>query len=332
MSKKTRYISPKVSICIPTYNQAEFLSQALESALNQSFKNIEVVISVNYCTDNTEKILKNYNDPRLKIVQPDRFLKMAENWRFCVSQSSGEYFNLLSSDDVLLPEFEVEQATLLDRYPNAAFAHSACKLINEKGQVIGKEKSIYPSFNRNGEQDLKRYIYGPRCVLVSALIRRTAYNQVGGFHSWKIIGDWDLWLRLLQVGDVVYNQHVLAQYRSWINMEGGSTQKLLDQVMETVALYQKHEPIILKKHPKWKYHFVQAKRNQAKALIYGLASVNNSTFRQEIEIAIRKLSNDWHVRLMLFALSLQLGPALLLWKRLRLNIRQHVKTILYPKD
>jgi len=324
--------SPKVSICIPTYNQVEFLPQALESALNQTFKDVEIVVSVNHCTDNTEDILKKYNDPRLKIIRPSRFLRMAENWHFCVSHSSGEYFNLLSSDDVLLPEFAAEQVSILDQYPNVAFAHSACDLINKKGQVIGKEKSIHSSFNRGGEEELKRYIYGPRCVLVSTLIRRNVYNQVGGFRSWKFIGDWELWLRLLQVGDVAYNQHVLAQYRSQINVEGERNQKFLDQVRETVALYRKHESIILKKHPKWKYYFRQAKHGKAKSLIYGLALVNNSTLQQEIETAIRKLSNDWHVRMMLFGLRLGLGPVLLLWKRLRLNIRQHVKNILYPKD
>lgn len=333
MSKKIRYTSPKISICIPTYNQVEFLPQALESALNQTFKDIEIVVSVNHCTDDTNDILKKYSGPRLKIVRPDRFLKMAENWSFCVSHSSGEYFNLLSSDDILFPEFAAEQVTLLDQHPNVAFTHCACELINEKGQVIGKEKSIYPSFNRRGEQELKRYIYGPRCVLVGTLIRRKAYNQVGGFHSWGIIGDWDLWLRLLQVGDVVYNQHILAQYRSWIDAKGMryNYQRLLVHVKEVLALYQEYEPVILKKYPDLKKNLIRAKDKQALSFVYGLASISNSALRQQVKDVLLELSRSWRVRLMINSLNLGLGPALLAWKKFKLNLRQHVKAVLYHK-
>lgn len=334
MSENTMDTLPKVSICIPTYNQAEFLPQALESALNQTFKDIEIVVSVNHCTDDTEDILKKYSNLRLKIVRPTRFLKMAENWSFCVSHSSGEYFNLLSSDDILLPEFAAEQVNLLDQHPNVAFTHCACERIDKKGQVIGKEKSIHPGFYRSGERELKRYIYGPRCVFVSAMIRRTAYDQVGGFRSLKIIGDWDLWLRLLQVGAVIYNQHILAQYRSWLDTDGmrSNYQRLLVHAKEVLALYKEQESVILKKYPDLKKDFIKAKNKQARSFVYGLASISDSALQKQVKDVLLELSRDWRVRLMLSSLNLGLGPALLAWKKFKLSLRQNIKALLYPKS
>ncbi len=334
MSDKIDHSQPKVSICIPTYNQAEYLPQAIESALSQTLADIEIVVSVNHCTDHTEQVLRKYHDKRLCIVRPKRFLSMSENWHFCITQSQGRYINVLSSDDVLLPDFASEQSGLLDHHPNAVFAHCACELIDDSGSIIGKEKSIHPSFIRNGAEELKRYIYGPRCVFVSALIRRTAYDKVGGFRSWKIIGDWDLWLRLLQIGDVAYNQHVLAQYRHWSDENGSrsSEQRLLIHVNEVLALYEKHEPVILKKYPYLKRDFIKARDIQARSFIYGLAAIDNPALQQQVKDVILKLSDSWRVRLMLYSLNLGSGPALLLLKDLKLRLRQRVKAVLYPND
>lgn len=325
---------PKVSICIPTYNQAEFLPQAIESALAQTLTDIEVIVSVNHCTDRTEDVLKKYFDKRLHIVKPKKFLAMSENWHFCITKSRGCYINVLSSDDVLLPGFALEQAALLDHHPTAVFAHCACALINDKGCIIGKEKSIHPSFERRGDKELKRYIYGPRCVFVSALIRRTAYDKVGGFRSWKMVGDWDLWLRLLQIGDVIYNQHLLAQYRHWLDDVGARShdQRLLVHAKEVLALYQEHEPVILEKYPDLEKDFIKAKEKKASSFVYALAAVRDPVLRQQVKDVMLELSRGPRIRLMMNSLSLGLGPVLLLLKSLKLNLQQCVKAILYPND
>lgn len=324
---------PKISICIPTYNQAQYLRESVKSALSQTFEDIEVVVSVNHCTDNTEDVLDEFSDPRLCVVKPDRFLPMFDNFSFCISHSRGRYLSFLCSDDILLPDFAESQGRILDRYPNVVFVHSAAELIGKDGQVIGLEKSIHQSFVRKGSEELKRYIYGPKCVGDSVLMRRSAYDAVGGFRRWKIVGDWDLWLRLLQIGDVAYNQQILLQYRHWLDADGTRShyQRLLVHVKEVLALYQEYEPAILKKYPDLKKDFIRAKDKQARSFVYGLASVSDSALQQQVKDVLLELSRSWRVLLMLNSLNFGLGPALLVWKKFKLNLRQHVKAILYPK-
>jgi glycosyltransferase involved in cell wall biosynthesis len=119
-----------VSICIPTYNQVEFLPAAVESALAQDFPALEVVISENLSTDGTAAYLAGLRDPRLRIVTPQRHLTMSDNWRFCVDQSRGHYFAILSSDDILLPGFAKKLAAALEAHPDAAFVYCALQTIN----------------------------------------------------------------------------------------------------------------------------------------------------------------------------------------------------------
>src|SRR5207245_3094771 len=109
--------TPKVSICIPTYQQAPYIRQAVESALNQEFDDFEVVISDDQSTDDVRSYLLSLNDGRLRIVRPRHHITMAENWAFCVSQSHGTYANILSNDDVLYPRYAKKLTVIIDANP-----------------------------------------------------------------------------------------------------------------------------------------------------------------------------------------------------------------------
>jgi len=314
--------------------QAQYLGDCVMSALRQTFDDLEVIVSVNHCTDNTEEVLEGFSDPRLVIVKPERFLQMFDNFNFCISHVRGEYFTFLCSDDILMPEFVETQRRILDKHPNVVFVHSAAELINQDGQVIGIEKSIHSSFVRKGAEEIRRYLYGPKCVGDTALIRKSAFDSVGGFKSLKIVGDWDLWLRLLQIGDVAYNQQILLRYRYWQDEAGtrSHNQRLLIQVEETISLYDEYEPEILGRYPGLRDDFIRARERQALSFVYSLASVDDTEQRRLIANAILKLSNSWRVRFMLSSLNLGTGPVLLQWRSLRLNLRQRVKAFLYPND
>ncbi len=92
---------PKVTIAIPTLNRLQYLRLALESALAQTYANIEVIVSNNASTDETAAYLASVTDPRLCVLTQTVFLTMVENWNACVRAATGDYFILLSDDDVL---------------------------------------------------------------------------------------------------------------------------------------------------------------------------------------------------------------------------------------
>src|SRR5690348_114572 len=149
---------PKVSICIPTYNQGRYVALAIESALSQEFDSLEVVVSDNHSTDETAEVLAAIGDPRLRVVRPERHLDMAEHFDFCIRESEGDYVNVLCSDDRLLPGYAGRLAAVLDQHPTAALAYSAAYIIDEKNGTSHIERHSCGSFFRKGEDDVKRFL------------------------------------------------------------------------------------------------------------------------------------------------------------------------------
>jgi len=101
---------PRVSIVIPTRNRAHLLKVALQSALRQTWQDLEILVSDNYCgNEETSKVFKSFQDSRLRYVRTDRLLAMPDSWDFALSHAQGEYVTFLTDDSYLLP-FAVERA------------------------------------------------------------------------------------------------------------------------------------------------------------------------------------------------------------------------------
>ena len=96
-----------LTIGVPTYNQGEYLEETLESILSQTKMPDQIVISNNHSNDElTEKVLKKYsNHSLIKIIKPDKFLKMCENWHFTAINCNTKFFTLISSDDIMESNF-----------------------------------------------------------------------------------------------------------------------------------------------------------------------------------------------------------------------------------
>ena len=96
---------PLVSIGIPTYNRADgFLKQALQSAVNQTYGNIEIIVSDNCSTDHTEDLVNEFSDSRIKYIKHNNNIGANNNFNFCVNSAKGDYFLLLHDDDLIDPD------------------------------------------------------------------------------------------------------------------------------------------------------------------------------------------------------------------------------------
>ena len=100
-------MNSKISILIPTYNREQYIEEAVRSALNQTYKNIEVIVVDNKSTDNSWMILENLakNDSRIKLFQNDTNIGPVKNWKRCIDKATGKFCKILWSDDLIAPEF-----------------------------------------------------------------------------------------------------------------------------------------------------------------------------------------------------------------------------------
>lgn len=122
--------SPLVSIMIPVYNRESIISQTLDCAINQTYKNIEIIVSDNCSTDNTWSILKDYaeKDTRIKIFKNEINLGPVLNWKVCIDNLNGEYTKILWSDDLISTDFIEKTLTLFD--DETAFVMSGVRVFN----------------------------------------------------------------------------------------------------------------------------------------------------------------------------------------------------------
>ena len=105
----------KISILIPTFNRAQYLPRAVESALSQDYNNIEVIVSDNASTDNTMEVMERFKDNKnFKYFRNNKNLGMVRNWKKELDEySSGDYFIILSDDDYLVDNEYISKAVKL---------------------------------------------------------------------------------------------------------------------------------------------------------------------------------------------------------------------------
>ena len=129
---------PKVSIGLPTYNGARYLAAAMKSILNQTYRNLELILSDNASTDATGEICRQFasRDSRIVYCRQDHNIGQGPNHNFCVGRASGEYFRWAADDDLLEPEFLARCVAALESDRDAVLCHSMTRIIGDRGESI----------------------------------------------------------------------------------------------------------------------------------------------------------------------------------------------------
>ena len=199
----------KVSILIPVYNREKYIKEAVLSALNQTYKDIEIVIVDNRSTDNTWEILKDLakNDQRIKIFQNETNIGPVKNWKRCIDEATGEYGKILWSDDLIASNFLEKTILFLEKNDDIGFVYTGTEIF-----VDGTSKKIDAYFIGdtgvyNNEQYINGVLFGrnypvsPGCALfrLSDLKNNLLVdipNKIGSDFSMHAIGN-DLLIFLL---------------------------------------------------------------------------------------------------------------------------------------
>lgn len=165
-----------VSIVIPTYNRAYILSRAIESVLNQTYRNIELIIIDDGSTDNTEEIVKNFSDPRIKYIRHSENRGIPFSRNTGIKNSKGDFIAFLESDDEYLPKkIEKIMRIFRDSLAHIGMVASNYYIMDEKG----KEKRIRKTDN-------KKRIF-PH--VSSWVIRSRVFEKVGLFDERILLSD-----------------------------------------------------------------------------------------------------------------------------------------------
>jgi len=136
-------MNPLVSILIPVYNRVNLVSETIESALKQTYRNIEIVIVDNCSTDGTWDLLKDYalKDDRIRIFQNEENIGPVRNWKRCIVEAKGDYSKILFSDDLISDNFIDETLKIFDN--KSAFVLASVNVFGRPNIDICKYLNLY---------------------------------------------------------------------------------------------------------------------------------------------------------------------------------------------
>lgn len=198
---------PLISVVIPTYNRAEFISSAIDSVLSQTHRNLELIIVDDGSTDNTEKIVNKYDSVRYIKIN-NHGVGYARN--IGIKASKGEYIAFLDSDDMWsCNKLELQLSHYLE-HPDAGIIVGSCGYIDKNGNKIGS-KDISPPVISNEEMEIFMAIPGGPC---NVLIKKSILDDIGGFDTSLLRSeDRDLWMRISRKYPVYGIQEVTCLVR-----------------------------------------------------------------------------------------------------------------------
>jgi glycosyltransferase involved in cell wall biosynthesis len=196
-----------VSVIIPCYNQANFLGEAIESALSQTYRHFEVIVVDDGSPDNTTEVASGYPGVRC-IRQENQGQGAARNTG--LHESKGSYLIFLDADDRLLPNALQIGLNCLDAHPECAFVYGHIKIINSDGSPQPTQEQY--CIEKGHFQTFLRYnfIWTPATVM----FRRDVFESIMGFEpSLSPAEDWDLYLRITRSFPIYCHDNVVAEYR-----------------------------------------------------------------------------------------------------------------------
>jgi glycosyltransferase involved in cell wall biosynthesis len=211
--------TPLVSVCIPIYNGAAFIAETVESVLTQTFADFELIVLDNASTDETLRILEQFNDIRLRIIRHASNIGATANFNAALSEARGEWVKVLCADDLLYPDCLKRQ--MLKAVPSEGHRPvllcSARDIIDATGRRWMRRRFPKQSGMISGSTAIRRSVRAGTNLFgepAAVLMHRETALRAGGFDpAWRFCTDLDLWVRILQYGDLYTDFDALCAFR-----------------------------------------------------------------------------------------------------------------------
>lgn len=212
-----------VSVCINAYNSADVIGETLESVLNQTYKNLQIIIVDDCSTDNTAEIVKSYDDDRIELYTLPKNFNISNANNECLHRARGEYIAHIDSDDIWIEDKIEKQIKFLEENSQygACFTHAT--LIDENGRpfVSGElPEAFLTLFDRENMTQagfVRRFYDSSNFLCHSSVVMRMSVYEKLGDHDLTLnkLHDYDYWIRMNFICPLYIYPEKLVLYRIW---------------------------------------------------------------------------------------------------------------------
>jgi len=222
---------PEVSVVMPVYNGEKYLREAIESILNQTFKDFEFLIIDDCSEDRSIEIIKSYHDKRIKLLKNNQHLGISRSCNKGIESAKGKYIARMDCDDISLPERLKKQVLFMEKNPHIA----ACSTWVE---VFGKEKDIW-KFPLDPEEIKCYLLFCSSLTHPGAIIRRYIFTEerILYDHTFDDSEDHELWVRIAEKFPMANLGEILIKYRKHDTQV--STGRKEEQILKTEKILKK---------------------------------------------------------------------------------------------
>lgn len=200
-------MSPRVSVCVPTYNRSKTLVHTIEAIIKQTFTDWEMVICDDGSSDDTQEVVKGFTDPRIRFYRNERNLGLYENWQRCIELAAGELVAIYHDHDAYLPSILEESVKTLDRFPTASFVHTAWFATSPERTISRLDLRPFAELTKGPAMvQILAHNWSSPVMAPTAIVRAGAYKKVGQYRyrEYGLGCDLDMWLQLSRIGDAAY--------------------------------------------------------------------------------------------------------------------------------
>lgn len=244
--------SPLVSVIIPAYNHELYIEEALQSVVNQTYSNIELIVINDGSKDRTAEIIE-------KFIQSNKNANIQfinkQNEGVCktlnkgLEIATGEYIALLASDDVWLTDRVTIQLEFMENNKNVGMVFSDAWFLRFNNKTDIKWSDYKPGINRyfkNGIQNTDMYrllLTQPVIPALTVMLRKHVLNEIGFFDENLVYEDDDMWLRIAQQYPIGYVNIPLALYRLHSSNISNNTWFMIKGMVQTIRKHLRIEPL-----------------------------------------------------------------------------------------
>ena len=241
--------STAVSVVIPSYNRAHLVKRAIDSVLNQTYREFEVIVVDDASTDGTAEIVKGLADQRVRYVKHQANRGVSESRNTGIKAAKGHLIGFLDSDDEWLPHKLRKQIDRFNELPSdTGVVYGACLMVDEE---TGKPIRVVTPKNRGDvsrDMLLRDFVVSP-----TPLVKKECFEKAGFFDGdFSTSEDWDMWLRIAQHYKFDFVRDVVARYYTSPDQVTKDVSKVVQGYLKFLT---KHEALIAGNPSILAYHF-----------------------------------------------------------------------------